>query len=238
MARELEQRYVDVQQVLHKASALDPRFKKLPFISEVERGATFQCLIREAAELWDQKSDTVAHVENTRLHSSGDQTYADQSELVPVSQAQATGQVQKIYILSSKKSKALEDLFGDTFCTVDPSQTVKTSRELAHAEVAKYKDTASLILGGPQAGVRQRDCLVFSHTPVSNSLITTADLYPVHPSSIRQIVRSPVWGPLFVEALLVRLSLSFWIPLPVCLPACLPLSLTTRQGPLPSFLFI
>lgn len=31
---------------------------------------------------------------------------------------------------------------------VDTSQTVKTSRELAHAGIAKYKDTASLILGG------------------------------------------------------------------------------------------
>lgn len=52
------------------------------------------------------------------------------------------------YVPTSKKSKALEDLFGDTFCTTDPSKTAKTSRELACAEVAKYKDTASLILGG------------------------------------------------------------------------------------------
>lgn len=52
------------------------------------------------------------------------------------------------YVPSSKKSKTFEDLFGDTFCTVDPSQTVKTPKELAHAEVVKYRETASLNLGG------------------------------------------------------------------------------------------
>ncbi|KAJ8356600.1 hypothetical protein SKAU_G00193940 [Synaphobranchus kaupii] len=55
MAQELGQRYVDVKQILHTASALDARFKKLPFLNEEERDATFQCLIHEAAELWDQK---------------------------------------------------------------------------------------------------------------------------------------------------------------------------------------
>lgn len=49
------------------------------------------------------------------------------------------------YVPASKKSKALQDPFGDTCGHY--SQTVKTSRELAHAKIAKYKDTASLIIG-------------------------------------------------------------------------------------------
>ncbi|KAJ8375471.1 hypothetical protein SKAU_G00060510 [Synaphobranchus kaupii] len=151
MAQELGQRYVDVKQVLHTASALDARFKKLPFLNEEERDATFQCLIHEAAELWDQKNDTVTQVENTHPHSSGDQTSDDQSDFVPVSHCSLTAPplhpqaTEQDYVPISKKSKALEDLFGDTFCT--GYQSVKASRELAHAEVAKYKDTASLILG-------------------------------------------------------------------------------------------
>ncbi len=52
------------------------------------------------------------------------------------------------YVPASKKSKALADLFGDTFCDMDSSQAVRTSRELAGVEVAKYKDSASLVLGG------------------------------------------------------------------------------------------
>lgn len=51
MAKDLEHRYMDVRQVLYRASSLDPRFKKLPFLSEEERDATFQFLIHEAAEL-------------------------------------------------------------------------------------------------------------------------------------------------------------------------------------------
>lgn len=37
IAQELQQWHVDVQQVLQRASALDTRFKKLPFLSEEER---------------------------------------------------------------------------------------------------------------------------------------------------------------------------------------------------------
>ncbi|XP_074518369.1 E3 SUMO-protein ligase ZBED1-like [Halichoeres trimaculatus] len=146
MAGELKQRYLDVKQVLHNASALDARFKKLPFLSEEERDATYQCLIHEAAELWDKKkgNDTVAQVENTPPHSSGDQTADAPSDSPIASQAQAT----EDYVPVSKKSKALADLFGDTFCKMDSSQAVRTSRERAGVEVAKYKDSSSLILGG------------------------------------------------------------------------------------------
>ena len=46
----------------------------------------------------------------------------------------------------AQKSKAFQDLFGDTFSTAEPTQ--KTSRDLASAEVAKYKETAPLPLRG------------------------------------------------------------------------------------------
>jgi len=55
MAKDLEHRYMDVRQVLYRASALDPRYKNLPFLSEEERDATFQFLIHEASELMIQK---------------------------------------------------------------------------------------------------------------------------------------------------------------------------------------
>ena len=55
MARELAQRYEDVLRVLHTASALDARFKTLPFISGEEREAAFQSITYEASELWNQK---------------------------------------------------------------------------------------------------------------------------------------------------------------------------------------
>lgn len=48
----------------------------------------------------------------------------------------------------SKKSKMLEDLFGNSFFTGDPSARIKSSRELAHDELVKYRDVASLSLDG------------------------------------------------------------------------------------------
>ncbi|KAL2092740.1 hypothetical protein ACEWY4_012538 [Coilia grayii] len=48
----------------------------------------------------------------------------------------------------SKKSKVLEDLFGDAFCTEDLSVRKKTSKELAYDEIRKYREVASLSLGG------------------------------------------------------------------------------------------
>ncbi|XP_060784624.1 E3 SUMO-protein ligase ZBED1-like [Neoarius graeffei] len=48
----------------------------------------------------------------------------------------------------SKKSKVLEDLFGDSFCTEDQNVRDKTSKELVHDEIRKYRDVASLNLDG------------------------------------------------------------------------------------------
>ncbi|CAL8288070.1 unnamed protein product [Arctogadus glacialis] len=140
MSRELSQRYKDVQQVLHIASALDARFKTLPFLSEEEKEAAFQSITYEASELWDQKGDTLTNVEeNIPPPSSADQT-DDEPDLEPTPE---TSQAQE---QAPKKSKAFQDLFGDTFGTADPRQ--KTSRDLVHAEVGKYKDTDPLPLEG------------------------------------------------------------------------------------------
>lgn len=49
---------------------------------------------------------------------------------------------------ASKKTKVLDDLFGDSFSTEDLSVRKKTSKELANDEIRKYRDIASLSLGG------------------------------------------------------------------------------------------
>ncbi|CAL8370778.1 unnamed protein product [Boreogadus saida] len=90
MARELAQRYEDVQQVLHTASALDARFKTLPFLSEEEREAAFQSITYEASELWDQKNDSVTNIDEN-IPPTAEQTDDDEPDLEPTprtSQAQ------------------------------------------------------------------------------------------------------------------------------------------------------
>jgi len=53
MAKDLKDRYSGVQSVLNIASALDPRFKTLPYLDEEARDSTFESLTSEAATLWD-----------------------------------------------------------------------------------------------------------------------------------------------------------------------------------------
>ncbi|CAL8370626.1 unnamed protein product [Boreogadus saida] len=142
MARELAQRYEDVQQVLHTASALDARFKTLPFLSEEEREAAFQSITYEASELWDQKNDSVTNIDENITAEQTD----DEPDLEPTP---GTSQAQEKEYVPAQKSKAFQDLFGDTFSTAEPTQ--KTSRDLASAEVAKYKETAPLPLHVPAA---------------------------------------------------------------------------------------
>ncbi|KAK0143585.1 Zinc finger BED domain-containing protein 1 [Merluccius polli] len=131
MAGDLRDRYLDVQQILDKASALDPRFKKLPYTSVEDEEKTFECIITEAAALWDQTVSLHYHV-------------------LVMYQRDILGDIlhHPEYGPVSKKRKALAKLFGDTFCTVDPNQTEKSSRQIAQAEMVKYKDTDSLTLDG------------------------------------------------------------------------------------------
>uniref|UniRef100_A0A3Q2CX90 BED-type domain-containing protein n=1 Tax=Cyprinodon variegatus TaxID=28743 RepID=A0A3Q2CX90_CYPVA len=109
MAEDLRERYVNEEPFLLRAAALDPRFKKLQFLSDERRNQTFECIAEEAAQLKEQRVETP-----------------------PV----------------SKKTKVLDDLFGDSFSTEDQCARKKTSKELANDEIRKYRDIASLSLGG------------------------------------------------------------------------------------------
>ncbi|KAG2465453.1 Z658B protein, partial [Polypterus senegalus] len=55
MVKDLRDSFLDLQLILNKATALDPRFKKLPYLSQEEREATFESLISEAETLWHKK---------------------------------------------------------------------------------------------------------------------------------------------------------------------------------------
>ncbi|XP_039607958.1 E3 SUMO-protein ligase ZBED1-like [Polypterus senegalus] len=141
MVKDLRDSFLDLQLILNKATALDPRFKKLPYLSQEEREATFESLISEAETLWHKKdaSEIQEPVKQTSNASPLDTT----SETV--SQPEAPGEE---YISPPKKTKTLTDLFGDDFCTADPYQSMKSCRQMAHAEVLKYRETKSLILSG------------------------------------------------------------------------------------------
>lgn len=55
MAEDLRERYVDEEPFLLCAAALDPRFKKLPFLSDERRNETFDSIAEEAAQLKERR---------------------------------------------------------------------------------------------------------------------------------------------------------------------------------------
>lgn len=55
LSKDLKDRYSDIQNVLYVASALDPRFKTLPFLNEEQKDLTYESIASEAATLWDGK---------------------------------------------------------------------------------------------------------------------------------------------------------------------------------------
>ncbi len=51
MAGDLQKGYINLKATLHACSAMDPRFKSLPFLTENEREEVYDGLIAEAARL-------------------------------------------------------------------------------------------------------------------------------------------------------------------------------------------
>ncbi|XP_060790687.1 E3 SUMO-protein ligase ZBED1-like [Neoarius graeffei] len=134
MAEDLRERYVDEEPFLLRAAALDPRFKKLPFLCDNRRHETFNGIAEEAAQLKEWRNESEAQPEETPTHAQ-------------MCDVQGTETIEETPP-SAKKSKVFEDLFGDSFCTEDPSVRKKTAKELADDEIRKYRDVASLSLGG------------------------------------------------------------------------------------------
>ncbi|XP_034077674.1 uncharacterized protein LOC117549698 isoform X2 [Gymnodraco acuticeps] len=50
MSRDLQKRYIDLRATLHVCSAMDPRFKSLPFLTENQRQEVYDGLIAEAQD--------------------------------------------------------------------------------------------------------------------------------------------------------------------------------------------
>ncbi|XP_038129338.1 E3 SUMO-protein ligase ZBED1-like [Cyprinodon tularosa] len=136
MAEDLRERYVNEEPFLLRAAALDLRFKKLPFLSDERRNQTFECIAEEAAQLKEQRlqNEPEVQAQETPLHAQ----MCDERETKSMEETPPV----------SKKTKVLDDLFGDSFSTEDQCARKKTSKELANDEIRKYRDIASLSLGG------------------------------------------------------------------------------------------
>ncbi|KAJ8358275.1 hypothetical protein AAFF_G00018400 [Aldrovandia affinis] len=132
--QDLKKRYAgDLEKTKLKiASALDARFKSLPFLSDDDRRETYRRVVDEAAAIAEQHpQEGVVRLEQEEL--SEDETAVE--EEAPEGPPPA------------KRTCALADLLGDTFGDVREAPE-KSFFDQAEEEIKKYIEAAPLPLSG------------------------------------------------------------------------------------------
>ena len=121
MASNLHDRYSDKRQQLNLASALDPRFKELPYLSAEEKEDVFSSLSMEAVRVAEVIRAGVPPMD------------------VPVPAARPAGQVEAV------RGAVLCDVLGDAY--VARSASVNMSlRDLVHSEIQQYRAAPTIDL--------------------------------------------------------------------------------------------
>ncbi|XP_076843678.1 E3 SUMO-protein ligase ZBED1-like [Brachyhypopomus gauderio] len=128
----LKSRYVLLKDKLYVASALDPRFKTLPFLTDEARDNTFSRLVTEAASL--------EPVDASNQQSDGDGA----EHIVPVEQednCHASFEVNDAPTppKKPKESSALMSLLGPAYTPKD-TLSEKTAADKSWEEVSRYRE--------------------------------------------------------------------------------------------------
>ncbi|XP_016128723.1 zinc finger BED domain-containing protein 1-like [Sinocyclocheilus grahami] len=132
----LKFRYANLKDKLYVVSALDPRFKTLPFISEEEREDTFTTLISEMVTL-----------EQVKAHDQQGSDSAGNGGSAPVQEQKSLGEGDPSPAppKRSKESCALLDLLGAAYAPVAKVVSA-TAADRAREEVVKYREVIPIPL--------------------------------------------------------------------------------------------
>ncbi|CAM4579173.1 unnamed protein product [Leuciscus chuanchicus] len=130
---DFSKRYLDDEQkeILYMASAIDPRFKALPFLSEDKRQDIYVRVIAEAARSQQRETDAdIVPLPNV--------------EDIPVQEDISAGPSKR-----PRDSFTLADLLGQTYGgAVRPSHKKKNTHDQAEEEMTRYKEAAPMPLAG------------------------------------------------------------------------------------------
>ncbi|KAK0153171.1 Zinc finger BED domain-containing protein 1 [Merluccius polli] len=139
IATDLGKRYAgDEQDTLRMASALDPRFKDLPFLSEAEASDIYFRMTDAAVDhLTKQQNqgEVDSPMEETDRSEEVDQPNYEDG---PVSTQSPSKR--------PRRSCALEDLLGSTFASTKSNTVPKSARYTATAEVKRFREEPPLPL--------------------------------------------------------------------------------------------
>ncbi|XP_038133614.1 E3 SUMO-protein ligase ZBED1-like [Cyprinodon tularosa] len=142
MYQDLNKRYLNEKEALYKASALDPRFKALPFLSEDEREDVYNGITAEATRTKWALQQSTSGLQSDSMDVDNGSPNPKQEDMSAAS--------------SSKTSKrcSLADLLGQAYGAgaAGPAKKLKTAEDQAKDEMARYKEEASLALSDNPLG--------------------------------------------------------------------------------------
>lgn len=142
MSSNLKERYASKEHVLNKITALDPRFKSLPYLPEEERLSVFDILVREAGNLEQKETQVTVKTEPVDNYDIALPTMPTLLEDSKNSELPQNNPVpQKILKLESKSSSStLGDILGDVYITKVESPLRKSQLQAAEDENLHYKN--------------------------------------------------------------------------------------------------
>lgn len=128
MKTDFQNRYSQIEDYLNTISALDPRFKSLPFATEEERSTVFERVQQKAAAICKQSTCVVKQETGTCIENSQSDNAAPDLPRLPeetaekVSSGVSNCEKSDLVVLKTEKNKSvLEGLLGDVYITqVDP----------------------------------------------------------------------------------------------------------------------
>ena len=154
MKNDIESRYEKQSGLLNLATALDPRFKTLPFLSDEAKFEVYSALTAEAAKFTSINVPEVKTEPGTEqnalrlarplpaLPSLEEEMPAAGGESVPVSVEKAEAKAVKVEVVQT--SSVLQEILGDVYFV--KAEPAKTPMEQAELQVSAYKKEAPVSL--------------------------------------------------------------------------------------------
>jgi hypothetical protein len=153
MKKDLDERYKDKADFLNMVSAIDPRFKSLPYLTDQKKIDIFNNITQEAARLAGTKPKSVKTEKDDEGSSPSGQSNLPSMPTLPELPVDPEIQIKCETLVetssmpetfASSSTCVLDDILGDVYVTlVEPAKSVL---ELVEMEVVNYKREASLPL--------------------------------------------------------------------------------------------
>ncbi|XP_046692045.1 E3 SUMO-protein ligase ZBED1-like isoform X2 [Silurus meridionalis] len=138
IAQDLGKRYANERKTLCMASALDPRFKDLPFLSEMEIKETYSRMTDAVVAAIKKQQNEAREVEET------DQSKDVEDHLSDYEDGSAYTSLQPIK--RPRKSCTLADLLGMVFATSENNMAPKSAHDTAASEIKRFREEKPLPL--------------------------------------------------------------------------------------------